>query len=130
VEQRLPWSQDAPATARRSVRQFIHNRLPPQRVDDVTVLVSELVANAVRHAPPLEDGTVRLRLQDENDILRVIVEDGGQTFQFEPATFDNATGNAHLGLQLVDRLSDGWGLSLDGKKAVWFEVNLTPEARR
>ena len=30
----------------------------------------------------------------------------------------------HLGLSLVDGLSDRWGLSLDGKKAVWFEVDV------
>ena len=63
-------------------------------------------------------------LRDESDVLRIVVEDGGKRFRFEPATFDNQIGERHLGLQLVDRLSDGWGLSLDGKKAVWFEIAL------
>ena len=31
------------------------------------------------------------------------------------------------GLMFVDRLADRWGLSLDGKTAVWLEVD-TPQA--
>jgi hypothetical protein len=63
-------------------------------------------------------------------LLRAIVEDGGKHFRFEAATFETEMGEPHLGLQLVDHLSDGWGLSLDGKKAVWFEVELTSDPPR
>jgi hypothetical protein len=47
--------------------------------------------------------------------------DGGGDFAFEKATFDPST--QHYGLQMVDRLASRWGLSLDGEKAVWFEVD-------
>jgi anti-sigma regulatory factor (Ser/Thr protein kinase) len=124
VEHRLPRSPDAASAARQTVRDLAEGRLDPQRLADLELLVTELVTNAVRHAPPLQDGTIRLRLRDEGDVLRIVVEDGGKRFRFEPATFDNQIGERHLGLQLVDRLSDGWGLSLDGKKAVWFEIAL------
>ena len=29
----------------------------------------------------------------------------------------------HLGLMVVDKLAVRWGLTIDGKKAVWFEVD-------
>ncbi len=85
-------------------------------------MVTELVTNAVRHAPPEPDGTVILRLEADESKARAVVIDGGQVFEFERATFDGRS--AHFGLQLVDRMASRWGLSLDGEKAVWFELDL------
>jgi anti-sigma regulatory factor (Ser/Thr protein kinase) len=121
----LPHDHDAPAHARRIARDVALDRLPPERAEDLELMVSEIVTNAVRHAPALQGGVVNLRFQIEDHLLRTIVEDGGRDFRFETATFDTMVGDPHLGLQLVDLLSDAWGLSLDGKKAVWFEIDLS-----
>jgi hypothetical protein len=37
-------------------------------------------------------------------------------------------GAIHLGLFLVGRLADRWGRELDGRKAVWFEVEAERES--
>ena len=46
-------------------------------VDDCRAVVSELVGNAVRHAQPLADGTVRIRITHAGDAVDIAVSDGG-----------------------------------------------------
>ena len=108
--------------------EALGGRLSGERLEDFLLLVTELVTNAVRHAPPEADGQIALRLEADEEVVRVIVVDGGQEFSFEQATFDGTPG--HMGLHLTDQLSDRWGLSLDGEKAVWFEVEAPAEPMR
>jgi anti-sigma regulatory factor (Ser/Thr protein kinase) len=125
AEYRLEHAPSAAARARRLTEEALRDRLPGERLDDFLLVVTELVTNAVRHAPPEADGRIVLRLEAEDDVLRAIVIDGGQRFSFEQATFDATTG--HMGLHLTDQLADRWGLSLDGEKAVWFEIEAPVE---
>ena len=96
-------------------------RDPSEVVEVVTLLVSEVVTNAVLHA-----GTeVVLRIGHEGTSIRVEVTDGSLT---EPAlrhfTGEAATGR---GLWLVQELADAWGQEPKGDgKVVWFEVDLAP----
>ena len=125
IAHRLPHAPSAPEQARSLAVEVAKDAsLGSNKADDFVLMVSEMVTNAVRHAPPEDDGRITLRFQLEESVARVAVEDGGPDFTFEQATFDNTKGDTHLGLQIVDRLADRWGLSLDGKKAVWFEVDL------
>ena len=121
TEHRLKHGFDAPSRARNLVGDAIRDALPPQAAEDAVLMISELVGNSVRHAPPDEDGNVQLRLEVTDSTFRAIVIDAGTEFEFEHATFD--ANSLHFGLQLVDRLADRWGLSLDGEKAVWFEID-------
>ncbi len=91
-------------------------------------MVSEIVANAVRYGKPEADGRIGLRLEADGCTLRAVVTDAGPAFAFERASLDPSE-LGHLGLALVDGLSDRWGLSLDGKKAVWFEVDVANAAQ-
>jgi serine/threonine-protein kinase RsbW len=91
-------------------------------------MVSEIVGNAVRHGRPEADGCIGLRLEADAGVVRAVVSDAAPEFQFTPQTFDEAD-LRHFGLLMVDELADRWGLSLDGKKAVWFEVDVGPSGR-
>jgi hypothetical protein len=51
------------------------------------------------------------------------VTDGGGQFAFDPGSVEDGKRDEHFGLLFVDRLADRWGLSLDGKKAIWLEVD-------
>ena len=95
-------------------------------LEELVLMVSEVVSNAVRHGSPEADGSIGLRLEGDQDALRVVVTDGGEDFAFDVGSVEDST-NRHFGLLLVDRLADRWGLSLDGKTAVWLEVD-TPKA--
>ena len=121
-EYRLRHNDMAPGRARVLAHEAVSGVLSRDRADDFVLMVSEVVANAVRHAPPERDGNVVLRLEVGEAAVRAIVMDGGQEFEFDRATFDPRTN--HYGLEIVDHASSRWGLSLDGEKAVWFEVDL------
>jgi anti-sigma regulatory factor (Ser/Thr protein kinase) len=123
VEHRLPYDVASIRSARGLVRDFAEDRLSGLRLDELTLMVSEVVTNAVRHGSPEPDGSIGLRLEQDHDSLRVVVTDGGGPFTFDPGSVEDGERNEHFGLLFVDRFADRWGLSLDGKKAIWLEVD-------
>ncbi len=99
--------------------------------DDITrtaqLLVTELVANCVRHADmdPV-DGRIVLFGRVANDHVRIEVADTGSGFDPEdPAS-------AGLGLRLLDKLATSWGTARsDAGFRVWFEIDRrAPRFRR
>jgi serine phosphatase RsbU (regulator of sigma subunit)/anti-sigma regulatory factor (Ser/Thr protein kinase) len=88
-----------------------------------TLLVSELVTNAIGHS----DGAIGLRLRCTQRILCVEVSDTDtrRPRLREPGPEDEAG----RGLYLVDRLADRWGVRpLPDGKVVWCEVALPATA--
>ncbi|MFJ9519839.1 ATP-binding protein [Kitasatospora sp. NPDC101801] len=85
--------------------------------DDVLLLISELLANAVMHA----GGAHHILLHGTAETLRVEVADGDPAMP-RPRAYQPGTPGGH-GLHIVGRLADRWGVDLlaDGK-AVWLEV--------
>jgi anti-sigma regulatory factor (Ser/Thr protein kinase) len=116
----LPADLTAPARARALLRASLADWGLSGQVDDAEIVVSELVANAIRH------GTVPIRLTvgTGGDVLLVSVEDGDSVHPPLPRTageFD--TGGR--GLLLVGAMSQRWGWSpTDNGKAVWAELPL------
>ena len=106
--------------ARSIASDAVTDSLQPTERDNFVLMVSELVSNSIRHAPPEPDGGIVLKLDVDDYKARAAVIDGGRRFDFEQATFDPKT--PHFGLMLVDQLANRWGLSLEGEKAVWFEI--------
>jgi DNA-binding NarL/FixJ family response regulator len=88
-----------------------------EQLDIVTLLVSEVVTNAIVHA-----GTeVEVSVQLTPEAVRIEVTDK-QAGVPEPrqATDDETSGR---GLAMVDALASGWGVEArPGGKVVWFEV--------
>lgn len=123
MEHRLPHSTAAARRARSLADDFVREHGGEARASDFLVMVSEVVANAVRYGEPEADGRIGLRLDAEGRTIRAAVTDAGPAFTFERGVLDPSE-LGHLGLSLVDGLSDRWGLSLDGKKAVWFEIDV------
>jgi two-component sensor histidine kinase len=119
-EHRLPHDRNSVPMARSMASNAVADSLQPTERDNFLLMVSELVSNAIRHAPPEPDGRIVLRLDVEDAKARAVVIDGGRRFDFDRATFDPKT--PHFGLMLVDQLANRWGLSLEGEKAVWFEI--------
>ncbi|MFL5767585.1 MAG: ATP-binding protein, partial [Actinomycetota bacterium] len=121
LEFHLPHSPDSSATARRILEEQVDWAADERPRDDVMLLTSELVANAVRHGVPLPDGTIGLLLCISDEAVRVAVADGGKHLEPDGLAFETES-DGHFGMFLMDQGSDGWGFSLDGVKAVWFEV--------
>jgi CheY-like chemotaxis protein len=109
-------------------RRFVRDRCAQWRldavVDDVLVVVSELVTNAVIHA----QSGAELRLVLSEALLRVeVVDDGAGAPDPQLASSEDEHGR---GLLLVTVLSDAWGVDAtsDGRKVVWADLPLLRSA--
>ena len=73
---RLPSMPASVPVARRRVQDWLHrNGVRPEQVEDARVVVSELVANSVRHARPLPDGTLLVAWRLEDGAVELSVTD-------------------------------------------------------
>ncbi len=118
---RLVAGVEAAGTARRALER-LDGDLDPQRREDLRLLVTELVTNAVRHADVPTGAAVELEVSVSSDRIRVEVRDAGDGFEQQPrsAGHDVASG---WGLHLVERLSDAWGVGRGAGTTVWFEMS-------
>lgn len=112
----LPPEPSSATRARRIAREHVA-QCPPDVIDTVALLVTELVANAVLHARSdlhllveTEPGIVRLRVDDHSPGSPIVRHYGP----------DEVTGR---GLALVELLATSWGTepTPDGK-SVWCEI--------
>jgi anti-sigma regulatory factor (Ser/Thr protein kinase) len=125
VRTELAGRLDAPGRARAVTRDTLAAWGAAEHVDTVTLLVSELVTNAVLHA----DGPVELVLRRSGDVLTVEAVDRGSAV---PRPRSPAwTEEGGRGLNLVGAIADRWGYrpTPDGK-VVWLEVGVGPQADR
>jgi anti-sigma regulatory factor (Ser/Thr protein kinase) len=118
-EFRLPAEPTAAAVARAMV-EAVGFDLPEPIVLDAKLLTTEVVTNAIRHAPGTQAVIVRVR---RNKLVRVEVVDQGPMFDPQPQTTRIGAGSGQ-GLMLVDAVANAWGVEPDeaGKK-VWFELS-------
>jgi len=100
--------------------------IPPDALEQATLMVSELVTNVVVHA----SSVVRLRV-GTGPIIRIEVEDTGGPLpeQVIAAAATRAVAPSvepgGLGLAIVDALATHWGTDdADRGKVVWFELDL------
>jgi len=118
----LPPTTDSVPVARRFVRSRLSGA--DADVDTATLLVSEVVTNAILHART----TVTLTVEVEAEVVRIAVRDGSPVSpRIHSFTAMSATGR---GLRLLDRLAKRWGVDADpvtGGKVVWFEVSEASE---
>lgn len=97
------------------------------RADDIQVLASELVTNAVTHTGRPELG-FRVTVTTGLHRVTVTVTDGGSATV--PTVRAEATdGGAHgRGMAMVEVLADDWGMTRHGQDGteVWFAFDHTP----
>ena len=100
----------------------LSEKVPPNLLDDMRLLVSELVTNSVRHANIGPEASIRLRVAVHDAHVRVEVADDGPGF--EPPEADPTAELARdsgWGLFFVTQLADRWGVDSDAGR-VWFEI--------
>jgi GAF domain-containing protein/anti-sigma regulatory factor (Ser/Thr protein kinase) len=114
-------------TARRAIEGWAAG-LPPDLVDDLRLLASELVTNSIRHARLGEGGRIELSLATTPSAVRVEVRDGGPGFESQRRTRSTALDRG-WGLHLVGMLADRWGIDSDGSGRVWFEIDRVRRGR-
>ena len=110
-------------------RRFVEDELRPAGAGEDTLchaqlLVTELVTNAARHA----QSAVDLKVAAESGRVRIEACDDSSAMPTAPRV---ETETRHRGLQLIEDLSEGWGVDLlgDDGKIVWCELASTGLAR-
>ncbi len=122
VLRELPNAATACADGRRFVAEHLSRwQVPAQVSDEATLLTSELIANAVRHAPPplcleitVDTNKIRIDVHDSDPMLPVL-------------TRPDFTSRGGRGVWLVDTIASRWGYRPEPPgKVVWFEMDLPP----
>ena len=118
VTLRLPARPTAAAQARHAVRDTCRH-LSEGTVSDATLLVSELVTNAVRYA----GGIITVVIDCEPDRVAIAVGDDSPA---QPIVCDPHPSETHgRGMRLVDSVAAQWGCrpTSEGEgKTVWFSL--------
>ena len=109
---------DAPSDARTALRRA-HPDLPPDLMQVVVLLASELVSNAVKHA---DSNSISVRCAVTPQCVRVEVTDQGPGFAPDPGPMDLSRVGG-WGLHVVDELSSRWGVADGPGSRVWFEID-------
>ena len=118
VTLRLPARPSVAAEAREAVRDTCRH-LPQDTVSDATLLVSELVTNAVRYA----GGIITIVIDCEDESVAIAV---GDQCAEQPVILTPYPHEAHgRGMRLVDAVAAHWGCkpATEGEgKTVWFSL--------
>jgi anti-sigma regulatory factor (Ser/Thr protein kinase) len=125
----LPYTASSVGAARRRLIGDLKDAGVVQSpVDDASLVLSELISNALRHATPLSDGTapggtVKVSWDLDSESVVVAVSDGGG--QSVPRVHES-TGSSlgGRGLGIVARLSRRWGVRTGdgGETTVWAQL--------
>jgi serine/threonine-protein kinase RsbW len=118
---RLPFSPASVAEARHTVRDALRDDgVAGPVVDDVLLVLSELVGNAVRHARPVAEGALLVAWRVSGDQVEVGVTDGGATTRPDPLAAHESASSGR-GLAIVRALTTSWRVEGDGTEGhtVW-----------
>lgn len=108
---RVRHEPSAVSSARRQVRrELAAEHLPDPLLDDVEVVLSELMGNAVRHARPIAGGVLLVGWRIADDELTLRVTDGGSVKRIEPRE-SSPMSDSGRGLHIVERLVTAWGVT-------------------
>jgi anti-sigma regulatory factor (Ser/Thr protein kinase) len=118
----LPATLLAPGAARHAARALLHAWEALQRRDDVELVLTEIITNAVRHAELTPTVDVEITLK-AGHLLRLTVADGSSLKPTIGALAEDQ--ESGRGMQLVAAVADRWGVDEHpGGKIVWIELDL------
>src|SRR5689334_10731718 len=119
----FPGGEKAAGHARRVLARWLADAVPAHRLGDLQLLVTEIVANCVRHGRVGEDGEIDLQVNVGADRARVEVRDTG--IQADPEVRQpDLSGGGGFGMVLVERMSSAWGVAHEPGVVMWFEMGL------
>src|SRR3954471_17201140 len=119
----FPGGEKAAGHARRVLARWLGDALPQDRLGDMQLLVTEIVANCVRHGHVGEDGRIDLLVDLRDGRVRVEVRDTG--IQVDPhLRTPDLSGGGGFGMVLVERMSSAWGVDHEPNVVMWFELEI------
>jgi two-component sensor histidine kinase len=111
----------AVSEARRWAMKVASGRLAPEQADNLRLVMSEVVTNALLHGAPGE--RIDLAVTPKEQFLCVQVSDDGPGLAPRPrATAPEDQGG--FGLFFVEQLTRRWGVTRENRRTrVWFELD-------
>jgi anti-sigma regulatory factor (Ser/Thr protein kinase) len=125
---RLAHQPVAVGVARRRIRAELSDLgIADVALDDVEVVVSELLGNAVRYARAIAGGVLLVGWKATDDEIEIRVTDGGSGRVVEVRE-TAALADSGRGLRIVERLSTDWGVidHVGGLRTVWAKIPIDP----
>jgi anti-sigma regulatory factor (Ser/Thr protein kinase) len=123
----VPHSPVSAALARQRLCSLLSaQNVPDEQVEDVALLVSELVGNAVRHAEGLPSGGLHVDWEIRPGVIEVAVTDGGGR-SLPRAREAGVEAPGGRGLAIVDAIASDWGVRRQGSvTTVWATIGSQP----
>lgn len=120
----LPFVMSTPGIARTRLAAFLTvHRAPPAVIDDALIVISEMIANAVSHGAPDDEGSMEISWTLNGDLLELSVQDSGQGGSLKPIDFDEDSLSGR-GLSIINRVADRWWVDMSAGTRVNAELNL------
>ena len=126
ITRSFPCTSRAPSAAR-GVLDELDLPLRDDVMDDLRLVVSELVTNAVLHSRPGPEARVGMTIDATADRVRLEVVDQGTSF-VEGGGHPAASDDHGWGLLIVERLVSRWGVLRGPGTTVWAELALAAPA--
>lgn len=120
----LPHEVSAVADARRRLAGYLkRHRVAEHACDDAQLVLSELLSNAIRYAPPLPGGEVRAAWWVDKAGIHIEVVDGCGETEPQRITEAHPESIGGRGLAIVDMLTADWGVrTADHRRTVYALV--------
>jgi anti-sigma regulatory factor (Ser/Thr protein kinase) len=120
----LPALPSSATTARFEVTRRLAQQVTNGALEDVRLLLTELITNALRHSGMTVDDEIGVKAELSGRTVRIEVHDPGRNGPV--AIRKPGSRGGGYGLFLVDRLTSEWGVErLDGT-TVWAELSAGP----
>ena len=110
-------------SAARHALDRLENLLPPEKLEEVRMVVSELMSNSILHAGLSPDDRISLSVSVSAGSVRGRVCDPGPGFEVPSELRPRPDLSGGWGLPIVERISDRWGVERNSHACVWFEID-------
>jgi anti-sigma regulatory factor (Ser/Thr protein kinase) len=117
----------AASRARRLMQKELDGRVPARVLPDVALLLTELVANGVRHGGADDGSELHVRFEGRPPALLVEVENPDHAPGKVGTRPPDLVSGGGLGLHIVERVASRWGVREEPRTAVWFELECPPD---
>jgi serine/threonine-protein kinase RsbW len=111
----------AATAARVEMTKRLASRVGGRVLEDIRLLVTELITNALRHGKLTAGDRVSVKAQVREDVVRIEVRDPGNDGDVAPRQPGQRGGG--YGLLLVERLAKRWGVDQRDGTTVWCELS-------
>ena len=120
----LPALPSSATTARSEITRRLAQRITNGALEDVRLLVTELITNALRHSGMTSDDQIGVKAELSEGTVRIEVHDPGRDGPVEVRKPGPRGGG--YGLFLVDHLTNQWGVERLNGTTVWAELSAGP----